>query len=65
MQIIEEMDKDHVLDDEAALEMTITILRPFSTGTMWIWRYANDSYVPRMNPSYLADDRDVTALSLG
>jgi len=64
-ETIDEIDKDKTLENEACLEMTITILRPFSTGTMWLWRHANDSYTPRMNPSYLSDDRDVTALSLG
>lgn len=32
---------------------------------MWLWRQPNDTFVPRMNPSYLTDARDVDTLVEG
>lgn len=32
---------------------------------MWLWRQPNDTFVPRMNPSYLTDTRDVDTLVEG
>ncbi|KRZ14360.1 Glucose dehydrogenase [FAD, quinone] [Trichinella zimbabwensis] len=53
------LDPSGELQNTVYLDMVITLLRPMSQGTMWLWRQSENNFVPRMNPSYLTDYRDV------
>uniref|UniRef100_A0A5S6Q3T1 Glucose-methanol-choline oxidoreductase N-terminal domain-containing protein n=1 Tax=Trichuris muris TaxID=70415 RepID=A0A5S6Q3T1_TRIMR len=59
------LDPDGDLQNTVFLEIVITLLHPMSQGTMWLWRQTEKEFVPRMNPSYLTDARDVRKLSKG
>uniref|UniRef100_A0A914VHI2 Uncharacterized protein n=1 Tax=Plectus sambesii TaxID=2011161 RepID=A0A914VHI2_9BILA len=50
-----------------SLQVTVTVLRPFSQGTMWLWRKRREEvkFTPRINPSYLTDERDLVSLVQG
>lgn len=60
-----QIDPSGLLGKEGCMEVTLTLMRPFSQGTMWLWRHVDDSFTPRMNPGYLSDARDLTALVTG
>lgn len=64
-EALEALDPDGILSTRGCLEFVITLLRPFSQGTMWMWRHRNETATPRMNPGYLTDERDITALVQG
>ncbi|OUC39468.1 putative GMC oxidoreductase, partial [Trichinella nativa] len=53
------LDPSGELQNTVYLDMVITLLKPMSQGTMWLWRQSENNFVPRMNPSYLTDYRDV------
>ncbi|VDP25485.1 unnamed protein product [Soboliphyme baturini] len=59
------LDPTGSLKNNLFLEMVVTELRPLSLGTMWLWRHSNNSFTPRVNPSYLNDRRDVMVLLRG
>jgi len=62
-EILEQIDiKGDSLQRLGGLKFTVTLLRPFSVGTMWLWRQPDDTFIPRMNPSYLTDPRDQDSL---
>ncbi|CDW52027.1 GMC oxidoreductase family protein [Trichuris trichiura] len=59
------LDPNGDLQNTVFLEIVVTLLHPMSQGTMWLWRQTEKEFVPRMNPSYLTDMRDVRKLARG
>jgi len=51
--------------DRMTLDVSITLLKPYSQGTLWVWRREDGSYQAKMNPSYLSDRRDVDSIVSG
>uniref|UniRef100_A0A915JEA9 Glucose-methanol-choline oxidoreductase N-terminal domain-containing protein n=1 Tax=Romanomermis culicivorax TaxID=13658 RepID=A0A915JEA9_ROMCU len=59
------VDEDVVSNTQIGLEVTITLVKTFSQGTMWLWRMSNDTFAARANPGYLSDKRDSNAMLAG
>lgn len=64
-KVMHQIDPEGALGKEGCLAVTVTLMRPYSQGTMWLWRHSDGSYTPRMNPGYLSDSRDLSALVTG
>ena len=66
MQTLQRIDPTMEVFKNGGLQVTMTVLNPFSVGTMWLRPRLNDSeHQPITNPSYLQDDRDLSALVKG